>query len=144
MITEDYIFTVNGKNQEEVLKEISIKAQSLGIVSSVEELYSDLLLREEEGSTGFGNNIALPHSKCQTITKTAILIARCSNKIEWKAIDNQPIDVCICLLVAGGNNTVHLQLLSKFARKLIYDDFIQQIKQSSPSELVNVIEEVIK
>ncbi len=66
---------------------------------SHETILSALLKREELGSTGTGNGVALPHARLSGVSKPFALLARLNKAIEFDAIDDEPVDsVCLVLV----------------------------------------------
>ena len=62
-----------------------------------------LYLREEEGITGIGEGIAIPHGKSSVVAKTAIAIGRNLDGIEWETFDDKPVRVVIMLADRTGH-----------------------------------------
>lgn len=90
---------------------------------SASELCEGFLEREALDSTGFGNNVAIPHAKLECVKEPLIAIFKFENGIEWDALDGEPVQIAIALIMPKTGDT-HLQVISKFSRKLMNDDFI--------------------
>lgn len=126
-----------GVRPVEPTKEAAIKAVSglcLDSGASFEELCDAFNKREEEGSTGCGGGIAIPHAKIAGEVTPKVVVVRFAEPIEWEAIDDEPVNVAVCLvmpMVDEGNT--HLAVVSRFARKLASRDFIEKLK-TIPSE----------
>lgn len=116
----------------EPTKEAAIKAVSelcLGSGASLDALCDAFFKREEEGSTGCGGGIAIPHAKIAGEVTPKVVVVRFAEPIEWEAIDDEPVNVAVCLvmpMVDEGNT--HLAVVSRFARKLASRDFIEKLK----------------
>lgn len=131
-------------NQE---KETAIKAMSqvCSRYSGLDEkeLLTMFLEREALDSTGFGNHVAIPHAKIKGLKNAFIGIFKFSQPVEWEAIDDEPVKVAIALVMPGdaGDNT-HIQVISKFSRKLMDDDFIKVLlEEENEEQLYNFIVE---
>lgn len=86
------------------------------------------LAREAMDSTGCGYGIAIPHAKLKDLTKPEVMVVQFSQAIDWEAIDDQPVKVAIALIMPDQDEeNTHLQVISKFARKLIHEDFVQKL-----------------
>ncbi len=59
------------------------------------ELFECMLNREKMGSTGIGNGIAIPHARMQSSDKAIAVLLQCDEAIEFDAIDNRPVDLCL-------------------------------------------------
>ena len=126
---EDVVLELEGTTQKEILHNLALKAYELNRVDNAETFFEQLCLREKETTTGFGNGIAIPHARHKCVKQAGIIIARCQNGIEWNALDGQPVKTCICLIAPDDKNDFHLAMLSKLARKLIYEDFVDMLKK---------------
>lgn len=134
---------ITATDQNGVLRELAQLAQTNGNTNDSELLYEHLLDREQEGTTGFGNNIAVPHAKSDAVTKAGILVARSSNRIEWNSIDEEPVTTWICLLTPKGGGTEHLQLLAKVSRKLMNPDFTDILKNEDEEIIIKTFEQIL-
>lgn len=125
---------VNGGNKKEALKVISELVVNSSDVS-VQELLNGFLKREEESSTGFGGYVAIPHTKLEGVKNPFIAIVRFENDIEWESLDDEPVRVALALVMpATDEDNIHLQVISKFARKLMDDDFVEVLLNEKDKE----------
>lgn len=102
--------------------------------ASFDELCAAFNKREEEGSTGCGGGIAIPHAKIAGEVTPKVVVVRFTEPVEWEAIDDEPVELAVCLvmpMVDEGNT--HLAVVSRFARKLASREFVEKIK-TIPSE----------
>jgi PTS system nitrogen regulatory IIA component len=76
------------------------------------------LKREELGSTGVGNGVALPHARLQRLTKPFGAVASLKRPIDFDAIDHTPVDIVFLLLLPGDAGGEQLNALAAAARKL--------------------------
>ena len=141
---EDVVLELEGTTQKEILHQLALKAYELNRVESAETFYEQLCLREKEATTGFGNGIAIPHARHKCVKQAGIIIARCQNEIEWNSMDEKPVQTCICLIAPDDKNDFHLAMLSKLARKLIYEDFVEMLKHGDIETLVQEVNKVLE
>ena len=80
-----------------------------------EAVFERLTERERLGSTGLGHGIALPHSRMKEVVEARCAFMQLRRGIDYDAIDNQPVDLALALLVPADANETHLQLLSALA-----------------------------
>lgn len=107
-----------GKDKESVLKEMAGFLQSQGAIQDKEALYSALMEREKLGSTGIGENVAIPHAKSSEIDHILTLFGRSVQGIDFDALDKKPVHF-VCLVLAPSNSTGHhLKALARIARLL--------------------------
>ena len=78
----------------------------------------ELLKREELGSTGLGDGVAIPHTRLQQLKKPFAVLARLKRPMEFDAIDGQPVDLVVLLLLPATGPGDQLNALAGVARKL--------------------------
>jgi PTS system nitrogen regulatory IIA component len=84
--------------------------------------------REELGSTGLGNGIAIPHGKIAGLKGVVALFARLDTGIEFDAVDDQPVDIVMMLLAPVGAGADHLKALSLVARLLRTESVVEELR----------------
>lgn len=125
-------FSMEAKTKDEVIRELSSLLYSQGYIDDFEAFVKDVYLREKEGITGLGNNVAIPHGKSSCVKKPAIAIGTTKCLIDWESYDDQP--ACLFFLFAvpsdvEGSRT-HLKLLSQLATKLADEQLLDKVKQA--------------
>lgn len=120
---------VEGKDKDSVLRELADILKNADYIDDVNVFLKDIYKREEEGETGIGNYIAIPHGKSSTVKKVGVAIGILHNEIEWETLDGNGVKVVILFSVSDGIDgaMVHLRLLSKFAQKLGNDDVVNSL-----------------
>lgn len=99
-----------------------------------DELYEHLNQREQLGSTGIGNGIAIPHCRCSNIDKTIGALITLSDPIDFDAVDNHPVDIIFVLLVPEEANDEHLKTLSHLAEQLDKISYRNQLRKTDSDE----------
>ncbi|WP_320151865.1 phosphoenolpyruvate--protein phosphotransferase [uncultured Tolumonas sp.] len=119
------------RNKAEVLKGMVDTLWLAGRTQQSLQLEETLWQREEAYSTGLGHGIAIPHAKTDVIEHSAISIARLAHPVDWGSLDGQPVDLVIMLtLNAQQGADEHLRIFSRLARRMMYDEFRQQLRQA--------------
>lgn len=119
------------RNKAEVLKGMVDTLWLAGRTQQSLQLEETLWQREEAYSTGLGHGIAIPHAKTDAIDHSAISIARLAHPVDWGSLDGQPVDLVIMLtLNAQQGADEHLRIFSRLARRMMYDEFRQQLRQA--------------
>ena len=80
-----------------------------------QDLLDSLMKREQMGSTGIGNGIAIPHGKLSQGSQTIAVVVTTSQPISFDTIDNQPVDIFIALFVPEEHCKEHLSTLQSIA-----------------------------
>ncbi len=78
--------------------------------------YASLVEREQLGSTGFGQGVAIPHGKIEGLSRIYGLFARLSEPLDYKAIDGRPVDLVFLLLSPVDAGAEHLKALAAISR----------------------------
>lgn len=102
-------------SKKRLLEEVAglLTVQSQGLDRDI--VFQILNQREQLGSTGIGEGIALPHGRINGIEQPIICAMRLSQKLDFDSIDDQPVDFVIGLLVPADAERAHLQILARLA-----------------------------
>jgi PTS system nitrogen regulatory IIA component len=104
------------------------------------QIFETLMGREELGSTGLGNGIAIPHGKIRGLKAVTAVFAQLDQPIEFDALDDQPVDLVVVLLAPVGAGADHLKALSRFARLLRTESITEQLRsEADPAKLHAVL-----
>ena len=90
--------------------------------------------REELGSTGVGNGVALPHARLQNLRAPFALLARLSYGIDFEAIDGQPVDIVVLLLIPEGGDSAKRNALACVARAMRDPETRQRVRTVADRE----------
>ncbi|EMF0084527.1 PTS sugar transporter subunit IIA [Enterococcus hirae] len=127
-----------GETKDEVLKELATVLLQNHYITDVDGFMADIYAREEEGQTGIGNYIAIPHGKSPYVDRIGVAIGVTENEILWESLDGKGVKGIILFAVGDDNEGAqeHLKLLSLFARKLGNDEVIEQLIQAKDADEV--------
>ena len=89
--------------------------------------------REELGSTGVGNGVALPHARLKGFKSPFGLLARLHHGIDFEAIDDQPVDIVFLLLLPAPNEA-QLYALACVARALRDPRALERVRDATQRE----------
>lgn len=92
--------------------------------------------RENQGSTGFGKGVAVPHVKHPKVTKIMAAIGRSATGIDFAALDRAPVYTIVVLLSPPDNPDGHLQAMENIFRHLQRDNFRRFLRQSETSDAI--------
>jgi mannitol/fructose-specific phosphotransferase system IIA component (Ntr-type) len=90
--------------------------------------------RESNNGTGIGYGVALPHASVDGIADVVAVIARLDPGVDFQALDNQPVRLCVLFLTPQGQFQRHLQTLSAFARFLSNKERRQKLENAHTAE----------
>jgi PTS system nitrogen regulatory IIA component len=113
----DVAIDVAASDKRKLLEEL---AQRAGLAVDVLPAFvlSELLKREELGSTGTGDGVALPHARFHQVAKPFGMLARLRKPIDFDAVDGKPVDTVVLLMLPDTPNGDRLGALARIARKL--------------------------
>jgi len=104
-----------GGNKRSLMKQLAdLAAQRLGLDSST--ILAGLNEREQLGSTGFGQGVAIPHAKVEGLDRVYGLFARLGEPVDYKAIDGRAVDLAFLLLSPPDAGAEHLKALAAISR----------------------------
>ncbi|WP_108463018.1 PTS sugar transporter subunit IIA [Devosia naphthalenivorans] len=123
------------KTKSQLFEDLAARAADLTELP-VQTILEAIKSREELGSTGLGNGIAIPHGKVAGLKHVTALFARLEQPIEFDAVDDQPVDIVVMLLAPVGAGADHLKALSRFARMLRTEQVVDQLRrQTDPAKI---------
>ncbi|MDB5612678.1 MAG: transcriptional regulator [Devosia sp.] len=123
------------KTKRQLFEALAARASEISGQSAA-DILSSITSREELGSTGLGNGIAIPHGKIAGLKEVVALFARLDKPIEFDAVDDQPVDLVVMLLAPSGAGADHLKALSRVARLLRTEAVVDHLRQTDdPAQL---------
>lgn len=113
----DVVIDCRAANKHQLLQKLAHKAApTLGLPA--ETILSELLKREELGSTGVGGGVAIPHTRLAAVKRPLGVVVRMKQAIDFEAIDGQAVDIAVLLLLPASPEADQLVALALVARKL--------------------------
>ncbi len=114
----DVIVDMRTTDKDHLLRELSQRAAAaLGL--NAELIAAEILTREQLGSTGMGEGIAIPHARIPQLDRPFGILARLRKAIDFAAIDEKPVDLVFLLLLPGATDgDDQLNALASVARML--------------------------
>ena len=103
-------------DKKSVLDELSSFLKDKGEISNKENLLVALIEREKLGSTGIGENVAIPHAKISEIDKIITVFARSQNGVEFESLDQKPVNFIYLILAPENSTGQHLKALARISR----------------------------
>ncbi|WIY53084.1 PTS sugar transporter subunit IIA [Devosia sp. YIM 151766] len=140
ILAEDSVLTCTGITDKRQLFEILAQQAAERTGLSKGEIVEALVAREELGSTGLGNGIAIPHGKLKGLKGVYAAFARLDSPIEFDSMDDQPVDLVMLLLAPVGAGADHLKALSRVARLLRTEAVVDVLRnEADPAKLRAVL-----
>lgn len=129
-------YRIPGHDVHEVIRN-AVKIMPTPPEISKDAVYSLLIDREEMMPTAVGKGIAIPHPRniiIADIENESVSICFLDGKIDFQAIDNEPVTTLFVVLSA--NPRRHLEILSKITYLCQQDEFINLLKKQENKEII--------
>lgn len=123
---------------------IDLMAKS-GKIADVEKYRKGVFAREDEGTTGIGMGIAIPHCKSDAVTKAGLAAMVVKDGVDFESLDGTPAKIIFLIAAPNTEDNVHLQVLSKLSVMLMDEQFTNSlINAGSVDEFLNIIDSAEK
>ena len=130
---------LTGVSKKRILTNISELIAEQNEQLEVDDIFNALMAREQLGSTGLGNGIAIPHcrvSSCQEIIGSLITL---DSPVDFDSIDGKPVDILFALIVPEQKTDEHIKTLAGLAELFHDEDFCFTLRNTHDSiDLYNV------
>jgi nitrogen PTS system EIIA component len=135
---EAILADLSATTKEGAIREIVASLTSSGHlkVEETESIVGAIMKREELGSTGIGNGVAVPHTKHPSVEKMVGTVAISRKPLDFSSIDREPVDVIFLLVSPPDRPGDHLRALESIARHLHKPTFRNFLRQSKTRELI--------
>lgn len=135
---------LNGKatGKTDVLNQcVDLMAKS-GKIADVEKYRKGVFAREDEGTTGIGMGIAIPHCKSDAVNKAGLAAMVVKNGVDFESLDGTPAKIIFLIAAPNTEDNVHLQVLSKLSVMLMDEHFTDSlINANSVDEFLSIIDD---
>lgn len=145
IISLDLIETeLTATSRDGVIDEMIGMLQADGAISSASEFKQAILNREQESSTGIGMNIAVPHGKSSAVLVPRVVFGIRQDGVDWNSVDGTAAKLIFMIAVPAENRgNEHLKILQMLSRKLMDDNFRDQLLQvQSKQEAYALLDEI--
>ena len=116
-----------------------------GNIKDKEEYKKVVLKREEEGTTGIGEGIAIPHGKTDAVTKPGLAAMVVPDGVDFASLDGSPAKLLFLIAAPNTEDNVHLEVLSRLSTLLMDTNFRQALYDAkTPKEFLKCIDQAEK
>lgn len=114
-----------------------------GNISDLQRYKEGVLKREEEGTTGIGEGIAIPHAKTDAVSVPGLAAMLVPQGVDYDALDGQPVHMIFLIAAPNTEDNVHLEVLSRLSMLLMDDEFRTNLLDAADvTEFLAYIDEV--
>src|SRR5438874_8973278 len=138
IISEAIVPEIAAGDRNGAIRELVESLSRSGAVAAdaIEEIIAALIKREQNGSTGFGKGVAVPHAKHAKVKQMAGAVGRSVNGIDFAALDHQPVYSVFLLLSPENQPQQHLQAMNIIFTNLQADTFRRFLRQSETQQTI--------
>lgn len=144
IVTEAIVPQLSATDRDGAVRELVTALARGGALpeDAIDEVVSAVIKREQNGSTGFGKGVAVPHVKHPKVKKMAGTVGCSANGIDFAALDHQPVYSIFLLLSPENQPQQHLQAMNIVFSNLQKDMFRRFLRQSETREgIVDLLDE---
>ena len=135
---------INGapKSKNEALDQMVELMAKSGKINDLEAYRQEVYRREEEGTTGVGEGIAIPHGKGAFVDKPGLAAMIVKDGVDYDSLDGEPVHLIFLIAAPNTKDNVHLDVLSKLSVLLMDEDFSRALQNAkSPEEFMKIVDE---
>ena len=131
---------IANSKQDAINKLVDLMAKN-GNLTDKEKYIQVVLKREEEGSTGIGEGIAIPHGKTDAVSKPGLSAMVINDGVEFDSLDGQPAKLLFLIAAPNTKDNVHLDVLSRLSTLLMDTEFRKSLMEAkTPEEFLRYID----
>ena len=130
------------KTKSEALDQIIDLMVKSGKINDREAYRAQVYEREEESTTGIGEGIAIPHGKCDAVTKPGLAAMVIKDGVEFDSLDGQPVSLMFLIAAPNTKDNVHLDVLSKLSVLLMDEGFSDDLRNArSVEDFLSIVDQ---
>ena len=130
------------KTKSEALDQIVDLMVKSGKINDREAYRKQVYAREEESTTGVGDGIAIPHGKCDAVTKPGLAAMVIKDGVEFDSLDGQPVSLMFLIAAPNTKDNVHLDVLSKLSVLLMDEGFADDLRNArSVEDFLSIVDQ---
>lgn len=128
--------------KEDVLNQmVNLMAKS-GKIKDIEIYRKGVFAREEEGTTGIGEGIAIPHCKSDSVERPGLAVMVVKDGVDFDALDGEKVSLIFLIAAPNTEDNVHLDVLSRLSVMLMDENFTTSLRNAKTvEEFLKVIDE---
>ena len=143
LLSKDSIeLNVSASSKDDIISKMTELMLKTGKITDANAYKELVLKREEEGSTGVGEGIAIPHGKGDCVKEPGLVAMVVPEGVEYDALDGKPVNLLFMIAAPNTSDNVHLDVLSRLSTMLMDTEFKNKlISAKSKDEFLNIINE---
>lgn len=143
LCTQSINLNAKAHSKEDAIRQAVVLMEQAGKLNDTELYFQAVLAREEEGSTGIGDGVAIPHSKTQAVREAGLVLMRFAEGVEFDALDGEKVELLFLIAVPDSTSDMHLEILSQLSMLLMNAAFVENLKKvQTPQEALELIDRI--
>lgn len=122
------------KSKTEALDQVVELMVKSGKINDQEAYRRQVYAREEESTTGIGEGIAIPHGKCDAVTKPGLAAMVVKDGVDFDSLDGEPVTLIFLIAAPNTKDNVHLDVLSKLSVLMMDEEFSESLRNAKSIE----------
>ena len=128
------------KSKSEALDQIVDLMVKSEKINDKEAYRKQVYAREKESTTGIGEGIAIPHGKCDAVTKPGLAAMVVKDGVDFDSLDGEPVTLMFLIAAPNTEDNIHLDVLSKLSVLLMNEEFTESLRNAKTvEEFMNII-----
>ena len=133
---------VKASNKKDIIEQAVELMEQNGNINNKEEYLKLVMKREEEGSTGVGEGIAIPHGKGNVISKPGLVAMVIPDGVDFESLDGKLVKLLFLIAAPDSKDNLHLEVLSRLSALLMNEKFRKDLLNAkSKEEFLKIIDE---
>lgn len=128
-------------SKDEVLEKVVDLMCEKGNITDKAEYLQAVRAREEEGTTGVGDGIAIPHGRCMAVNAPGLAAMVLPEGVDYEALDDEPVHLIFLIAAPANGGDAHIEMLSKLSTMLMDEEFTANLRNAkSKEEFISIID----
>ena len=128
------LLNASPKSKNEALDQIVDLMVKSEKINDKEAYRKQVYAREEESTTGIGEGIAIPHGKCDAVTKPGLAAMVVKDGVDFDSLDGEPVTLMFLIAAPNTEDNIHLDVLSKLSVLLMNEEFTEALRNAETVE----------
>lgn len=135
------LLNASPSDKEATLRQAVELMAASGKLADQDAYCKQVFAREEEGTTGIGEGIAIPHGKCDAVKNPGLAAMVIPGGVDFASLDGAPVTLLFLIAAPNTKDNVHLDVLSKLSVMLMNEEFTAKLRAAkSPEEFLAIID----
>lgn len=131
--------------KKETIEKMTLLMEKGGNVKDLTKYRAGVFEREEEGTTGIGEGVAIPHAKTDAVSGPGLAAMIIRDGVDYDSLDGEPVHMVFLIAAPNTEDNIHLEVLSRLSMLLMDDKFRENLmKASTVEEFLGYIDQAEK